>query len=390
MCKAFKIAQSTLETLTTSGSVTLGDASGDALTINSSAVSIPNGLNFDSNTLVIDATNNRVGVGIATPAVSLDVYSPADAVMFNVRENTSGNGRRIRFSNAGAVNTIESTAGVGATNLAFTIDGTEAMRIDSSRNVGIGVSNPSGYSSKLVVLASAGGTTGVFTDNTNYTFAIKSGGSGVSLIGGEAGNSLAFQAGASERMRLDTSGNLLVGTTTNAAGHRIYSVITSSTAYPMLAQNSSTASSGVGTYSSNLGTGNAGNTNCFHFRGVTENVAIYYLYGNGTSSFTSDSRLKKNIEPARNGYLDDICKLNVVKYNWKNSEEGTPKELGLIAQQVEEVFAGLVQDADVEMNGITPKVLKASVLPFMLLKAIQEQQAIINDLKARIETLESK
>ena len=59
------------------GGATLGDASGDALTINSSAVSIPNGLNFDSNTLVIDATNNRVGINTASPAssYSLDVAS---------------------------------------------------------------------------------------------------------------------------------------------------------------------------------------------------------------------------------------------------------------------------------------------------------------------------
>jgi hypothetical protein len=125
------------------GGATLGDASGDALTINSSAVSIPNGLNFDSNTFVIDASNNRVGVNIVTPTVALDVYSPADAIMFNVRENTSGNARRIRFSNAGAVNTIESTAGIGTTNLAFTIDGNEAMRINTSGNVGIGTSSPS-------------------------------------------------------------------------------------------------------------------------------------------------------------------------------------------------------------------------------------------------------
>lgn len=55
------------------GGVTIGDASGDAFTINSSAVSTPNGLNFDSNTFVIDATNNRVGINNASPTVALDV-----------------------------------------------------------------------------------------------------------------------------------------------------------------------------------------------------------------------------------------------------------------------------------------------------------------------------
>jgi hypothetical protein len=47
------------------GGLTVGNAPGDALTINSSAVSIPNGLNFDSNTLVINAANNTVSIGAA-------------------------------------------------------------------------------------------------------------------------------------------------------------------------------------------------------------------------------------------------------------------------------------------------------------------------------------
>ena len=59
------------------GGTTIGDASGDALTINSSAVSTPNNLNFDSNTLFIDAVNNRVGVGTATPTVPLEVSGAA-------------------------------------------------------------------------------------------------------------------------------------------------------------------------------------------------------------------------------------------------------------------------------------------------------------------------
>jgi hypothetical protein len=67
-------------TFAANGGVTLGDASGDALTINSSAVSIPNGLNFDSNTLVIDATNNRVGVNSASPAVTTELVG-TDAML---------------------------------------------------------------------------------------------------------------------------------------------------------------------------------------------------------------------------------------------------------------------------------------------------------------------
>jgi hypothetical protein len=70
-------------TLSSTGNTTLGDASGDTLTINGTAVTIPNGLNFDSNTFVVDATNNRVGVGSATPTVKFEVVS-TDAVLLPV------------------------------------------------------------------------------------------------------------------------------------------------------------------------------------------------------------------------------------------------------------------------------------------------------------------
>ena len=57
----------------TANALIFGDAAGDAITFNASTAATPNGLNFDSNTLVIDASNNRVGVGLASPAQTLDV-----------------------------------------------------------------------------------------------------------------------------------------------------------------------------------------------------------------------------------------------------------------------------------------------------------------------------
>ncbi|UCH49095.1 MAG: hypothetical protein JSU95_04700, partial [Betaproteobacteria bacterium] len=55
------------------GSTTLGDAASDTLTVNGTAVNIPNNLNIDSDTLYIDASNNRVGIGTNAPAYKLDV-----------------------------------------------------------------------------------------------------------------------------------------------------------------------------------------------------------------------------------------------------------------------------------------------------------------------------
>ena len=55
------------------GATVIGDAAGDTFTINATNVGIPNNLNFDSNTLFVDAANNRVGVGTAAPTYKFDV-----------------------------------------------------------------------------------------------------------------------------------------------------------------------------------------------------------------------------------------------------------------------------------------------------------------------------
>ena len=49
----------------------LGDAGTDSLTISGTGVSIPNNLNFDSNTLFIDSTNDAVNIGTNTSAASV-------------------------------------------------------------------------------------------------------------------------------------------------------------------------------------------------------------------------------------------------------------------------------------------------------------------------------
>ena len=59
--------------LDVAGNVILGDAGTDTLTFNASTLAIPNDLNVDTDTLFIDATNNRVGIGINAPVQPLHV-----------------------------------------------------------------------------------------------------------------------------------------------------------------------------------------------------------------------------------------------------------------------------------------------------------------------------
>ena len=115
--------------LAANGGVTLGDAAGDALTINSSAVTCANGINFDSNTLVIDATNNRVGVATASPGTPLDVTGVARATSVTL---LSGGGGQITFQDGTTMN----TAGLGSAS-ALAATGNADITGDSDNN-GVG------------------------------------------------------------------------------------------------------------------------------------------------------------------------------------------------------------------------------------------------------------
>lgn len=99
---------------------------------------------------------------------------------------------------------------------------------------------------------------------------------------------------------------------------------------------------------------------------------------NGTYGAISDGTVKKDVTPARS-YLEDVSKLKVVKFNWTNDDTATaekPKWLGLVAQDVEQIFPGLVKTGE---DGI--KAVKMSILIPMLLSAVQELKQQIDTLK---------
>ena len=116
-------------------------------------------------------------------------------------------------------------------------------------------------------------------------------------------------------------------------------------------------------------------------------TVAYRIYNNGTTFSISDARQKKNVETARDGYLEDLQQLRVVKYNWLDQADTESKELGLLAQEVAKVFPGLVQSADPSDPESTLGI-KSSVFSFMLIKALQEAGEKIEALEARLSTLE--
>jgi hypothetical protein len=100
------------------------------------------------------------------------------------------------------------------------------------------------------------------------------------------------------------------------------------------------------------------------------------ITANGTFNNTSDERLKENIQPI-GGALSDVCKLQGVSFDWKDTGEST---YGFIAQQVEPILPELV--ATDEEDGI--KSVNYVGLIGHLVEAIKEQQAQIDALTAKL------
>jgi hypothetical protein len=128
--------------------------------------------------------------------------------------------------------------------------------------------------------------------------------------------------------------------------------------------------------------------------GSSEKIKIYsngnIQNQNNSYGQLSDINLKENIVDATSK-LDEINQIRVVNFNYIgdiDEETNTPnKQIGVIAQEVEQIFPGLVYECG-DTETIT-KAVKYSVFVPMMLKAIQELKADNDSLKARIETLEN-
>jgi hypothetical protein len=201
-----------------------------------------------------------------------------------------------------------------------------------------------------------------------------------------AADTIAFAEGGAEVMRIDSSGIVTVSNTSSAGRF----VVASNAGTTITATNN--FSSGQAYLSTNTA---VASTAWNHFNGVSSNNTVQdiLISGNGNirnanNSYGtfSDVRLKENIVDTT-PKLDDVLKLKVRNFNLIGEQENH-KQIGFIAQEMEEVFPKLV-DESTGIDGLIVKGIKTSVLIPILVKAIQEQQAIITDLKARIESLES-
>jgi len=193
-----------------------------------------NGTSAVSASVVYDNGTN-VGIGTSSPFSKFHVSGADDVYLFAVSGATTG----IRFRSAAGTNLLEGVDNtlsgsyqpftLGGSELRFRTATTERMRIDASGNLGLGVT-PSAWSGVTALqMASSSAIAGNnqyldFTTNAYYNAGFKYIGTGLSAKYGQAaGQHQWFTASSgtaggvitfAERMRIDASGNLLVGTTT--------------------------------------------------------------------------------------------------------------------------------------------------------------------------------
>jgi len=349
-------------------------------------------------------SSTQVGINLSPSMLASEsAANPAQAAIYATDSNYSAN---IIFANK--------TAGALANSL------TERMRIDSSGNVGIGVTPSAWSSGGQIDLGSdkaISSSDPYLSVGTNFYYSggykYKSTGASTYLYqnagafkfyqaaSGSAGSAISF----TQAMTLDSSGNLLVGTTTQFNANSKVNIVTTSSSFDA-------ALTCVTNYTSDVGNAalwvvkkdNVTTTSQVFVRfGINgAGAASGQINANGASSAAfgsySDSRLKENITnlPSQ---LANIMALRPVEFDYIESEGGG-HQIGFIAQEVKEIYPDLIGErADgmftlTDLNKNDARLIKA----IQELKAINDTQAetltqqteAINALTARVVALEAK
>jgi uncharacterized protein YjbI with pentapeptide repeats len=338
-------------------------------------------------------TSGNVGIGTASPAQRLEISQPTGTALRITNSSASGTANNAAYailncpqnSLSQFYRTILATSDNGSTYdwgignfgtsakdvLAFYTGGlTERMRIDSSGNVGIGTGSP--VSQLHLVSASDSGL-------TIYKSAVGAG--NVRVVSQGGGSALAFGSdqatGTTERMRIDSSGNVLVNRTTTV-GNAKFALNGSSTSaldYSIwIGDSGGTRLLGIDN-AGGFSTGTAGSS---PYNNTTANAANVVVDANGVlQRSTSSLRYKSDVTTATHG-LADVLKLRSVTYKGKN--DGDRIFGGLIAEEVHD--AGLTEFVAYDKEG-RPDALHYGNMVALLVKAVQELTARVAELEAK-------
>jgi hypothetical protein len=290
--------------------------------------------------------------------------------------------------------------------------GTTAITVDTSQNVGIGTTSPS---NKLhVSTANTAPAQFGYTSGASLAVYCSSSSSSLSGVGDVAQNNLfainsassyaIVQTNGSERMRINSSGNVGIGVTTLASWSlgKALEIGFSGNALNATRQAEFNVNCNA-TYEGSWKYGGSGKAAIIQFSDGTISTltttasgsaggAISWSSGpyvaNGGTSWTSssDERLK-NITGEIENALDKVGQLRAAKFTWK-ADKSNKAQVGLIAQDVQAVLPEVVNstayimDDDTEYLGINYD----QVIP-LLVASIKELKAELNTVKAELAAL---
>jgi hypothetical protein len=332
-------------------------------------------------------STGSVGIGTSSPAAKLDVLVGGD--------------ERLLFGTLGVGNAIYSVDGPNAaykvlhlvaSDIVFRPNGTEHMRITSTGSVGIGTSSPAQPNGSGLVIYDATLPRLTLRNSTTGTASTDGGGllmSGANLFvtNRENGNLIFEAANATEHMRIDASGNLLVGTTSSSAARMdIVSGVNQNT----VAMVCPSFNYNVGVFHNQGTSGNNafvafGTEASFTFRG-----SISYNRAGGLTAYntTSDYRAKDIAGPISDA-SDAVLSLKPYMGTMKGATVERPM---FVAHETQEIapYAVTGEKDAVDGDG-NPKYqqMDHSALVPLLTAALQEALTEIADLKARVAALEA-
>ena len=355
-----------------------------------------------TSTSLYTASGINVGFGTSSPAYKLDVQGGASSFA------TSG-GYQFYWQRTGISKQFGFSSDSSGTYLNNVTDSvTGILQISNSGNLGLGVT-PSAWDTTVFrtlqvgtgagSVSLSGRTDGVQSMGLGGNFYYGSGSfryvangtatwynqqSGVHTWyyagSGTAGNAISF----TQAMTLDASGALIVGTTTAQGEKATFQSSTISSANIGIVQIRSTKAADSGDcLLAIVKQANDDTTSQvfvrFGINGYAQGCGQINANGASQAAFGSfsDYRLKENIESLPS-QLSNIMALRPVEFDYKN---GSGHQVGFIAQEMEQVYPDAIGVGEDEMLTITGW----SKTEARLVKAIQEQQAIIESLKARLD-----
>ena len=319
----------------------------------------------------------------------------------------TGGTAQLGFQNAAASGYAYIGSSGAGTNkdLSFYMGATNVMTLNNSGQLGIGTPSPAstldlqatqtvlgltsttGTNSASINIKNNSGSTAFYIGIDNSTGSNFTGTAYAPFLWSQNAYPIIFGTSNAERMRLDSSGTLIINATAKVSGTTYLSVQGSTATSNIMEQKDTGTSYASGNYYQvyfNSTNGVAG--------GVAHTAATTVAFNT-----SSDVRLKKNIVDAPSA-LDKVVAAQVRSFDWKDDDRHV--EYGFIAQELFQHFPEAVgkgdDAAEIESPKSTWQVEYGRLTP-MLVKAIQElstlitaQQSTIQSLTERITALENK